>query len=211
MNTIIDISRPLHNGMPVWPGDEPFAASWSGRIADGDTCNVGRMTLSLHCGTHIDAPFHIDDDGRRISQSDVESPDTLEPFVGSAQVISVVGVPTVTVDHLQSRVEPGVRRLILRTDSFPIGSFNRSYTWLGTGAAALLAELGVVLVGIDTPSVDAFDSEHLETHRILAGAGIFIVEGLDLTRAPDGIYELVVLPLRLAGMDASPTRAILRR
>lgn len=211
MDTIVDISRPLHNGMPAWPGDEPFAATWSGRIAEGDPCNVGRITLSLHCGTHIDAPYHIDDDGMRISSSDATSADHLEPFVGPAQVISVVGVPTVTAEHLRLRLEPGVRRVLLRTDSFPVGSFNRSFVWLGAGAAQMLVDQGVVLVGIDTPSVDAFDSEYLETHRILAGAGVYIVEGLDLMQVSDGMYELVVLPLRLSGMDASPARAILKR
>lgn len=210
MTLIFDISRPLHDGMPVWPGDAPFETGWSGRIAEGEMCNVGRMSLSLHCGTHLDAPYHIVDDGGRIAGSGSRQPASLRPFVGDAQVISQIGEPVVTVDALRARFQAGASRVLLRTDSFPVGQFNRKYTWLSPDAARFLADAGVVLIGIDTPSVDPFDSERLEAHHVLATAGVYILEGLDLSRIDDGIYELIALPLRLVDMDASPVRAVLR-
>ena len=210
MSTIIDISRPLHTGMAVWPGDAPFESGWTGRIADGESCNVGKVSLSLHCGTHVDAPYHIDDNGRRIAGGHSASPDPLDAFIGEAQVVSLIGEPVVTADPLRARLQTGMKRLLLRTDSFPVGQFNRKYTWLSPDAARFLVDSRVTLIGIDTPSVDPFDSERLETHRVLAAAGVYILEGLDLSRVRDGHYELVALPLRLSGMDASPVRAILR-
>ena len=211
MESIIDISRPLYNGMPVWPGDAPFMTTWTGRIAGGDTGNVGSMSLSLHSGTHLDAASHTLASARPIAATGEQAPDDLNPFIGCAQVIHMMGASVVTADALRKIVAPGILRVLLRTDSFPIGEFTSAFTWIESNAAKLLAELGVSLIGIDTPSVDAFQSERLETHKVLATAGIYILEGLDLSRVDAGLYELVALPLRLCGMDASPVRAVLRR
>jgi arylformamidase len=202
---IHDISLPLREGLPGWPGDTPyrFRLSWS--KAEGATVNVGEVTTSIHIGTHIDAPFHFLDGGATVDAL------SLGPFLGPARVVDVRGIPLIRVEDLSTVDLAGTPRLLLRTDGWLDHSrFPESIPVLDRDVPAYLSEQGVILLGLDVPSVDAIDSKELPIHHALGSSGIAILESVDLSRVEPGVYELIALPLKLAGADGSPVRAILR-
>jgi arylformamidase len=203
---LIDVSPSLSTGTPVWPGDQPLSIRWTQRLIDGDSTNLSAITLTPHLGAHADAPLHLFDGGR-----DMEA-FGLKPFIGPAMVVDVFRWgPQITARHLDELDLAGVERLLLRTRS-PRASEGvpPDPAHLTADAADVIAGAGLLLVGIDTPSVDAAAALGLPVHRRLLAAGIAILEGLDLALAPPGRYELLALPLRLAGVEASPVRAVLR-
>lgn len=204
---LIDISRKLNSSIAVWPGDTPFALQQSLAIAAGDSVNLTTLTLSAHTGTHVDAPLHFTADGAAIDQLG------LEPYWGEAQVATVrkpVG-PLLPEDlaHVDLRKAP---RLLVRSAAslLPQDRFPAEFVYPTPELAEALAAAGIVLYGADAPSMDHVDSKDLPGHHALLGNGIAILEGLDLRVPPDGVYELVALPLRIAGGDGSPVRAVLR-
>ena len=208
--TLLDISRPLHFTLAPWPGDTPFEHRLTWRIADGGSCNVGALAMGTHNGTHADAPFHYLADGASI--------DALDPalFVGPAVVADVTNAGwTVTREALAEAAallrEGNVPRLLLKTGAWPDSTrFPARLPLLAPDVPAWLGELGVRLLGLDVPSVDSIDSKDLLVHHRLADAGICIIESLDLAAVAAGVYELIALPLRIVGGDASPIRAVLR-
>jgi arylformamidase len=206
--TIIDISQPISPETAVFPGDTPFSREWVMRIEDGSSCNVSTMRMSVHCGTHTDAPLHFD--GRGADMASVD----LDPYIGPCRVIEVRGAgdpPLVPAVELTADRLRGVRRVLLRTsDRSGWDRFDPTFTAVGPQAAQALVRAGVVLVGIDTPSVDHADSKDLAGHHVLLRGGVAILENLDLSRVEPGDYELIALPLRIVGSDSSPVRAILR-
>jgi len=196
----IDVSRPLTSATPVWPGDRAFQIE---RLRMGET-TVSSFSASCHVGTHVDAPCHLD-----ASAGGVESI-PLERLIGPAEVIAVAA-HVVAPEHLPSGAHPATPRVLLRTDSHPLDAP------IGPGFAALdarlvhwLADRGVVLVGIDTPSVDPFSSDDLPAHRALRARGMTWIEGLWLGGIAPGRYQLVALPMAIVGADAAPVRAALR-
>jgi len=200
-----DITRPLHSGMPVWPGDTPAEFDFSLTKAGGSSVNVGRWRLSAHTGTHADAPYHYNDAGARL--------DALPPelYVGPARVVDVRGHARLTPALLAGHDFTGTPRVLFRTDTWTDPArFPGSWPVLTPDAPAWLAARGVRLVGMDVPSVDQIDSKDLPIHHALDAAGIVILENLDLAAIPPGRYELIALPLRVRGGDGSPVRAILR-
>jgi arylformamidase len=202
---IHDISLPLREGLPGWPGDTPyrFRLSWS--KAEGATVNVGEVTTSIHIGTHVDAPFHFLDGGATVDAL------SLDPFLGPARVVDARGLPLIRVENLSTVDLAGTPRLLLRTDGWPDHSrFAESIPVLDRDVPAYLSERGVILLGLDVPSVDAIDSKDLPIHHALGSSGIAILESVDLSRVEPGVYELIALPLKLGGADGSPVRAILR-
>ena len=206
---LIDISRPLHPGAPHWPGDCPTAFHLNARIAAGASCNVGQLTLSVHNGTHADAPFHYNDRGATIDGLD------LARFVGPARVIDARGCEALTGGLLADLGAPefaAAPRLLFRTDAWgDPDRFPSGWPLLDPGLPAWLAARGVTLVGLDVPSVDELTSRDLPRHHRLDAAGLLILESLDLRGVEPGVYELIALPLRLRGADGSPVRAVLRR
>jgi arylformamidase len=201
---LLDITRPVRAGMPVWPGDAPCRLRWTARRDAGDAANVAELCLSVHTGTHVDAPHHVLDEGARIGAL---APET---FVGPALVVEAGGLPAIGVDLVAGlRLEAG-DRVLFRTGCWRGDEFPAAFPALHPEAAGLLRSRGVRLVGTDAPSVDPFDSAELPAHRVLLGAGIPILENLLLDGAEPGRYELVALPLRLEEADASPVRALLR-
>ncbi len=206
---LIDISRPLYPGSPHWPGDRPTAFHLNARIADGASCNVGELRLSVHNGTHADAPFHYNDRGATIDGLD------LARFVGPARVIDARGRDALTVDLLAdlSVAElAAAPRLLFRTDAWgDPDAFPAAWPLLDPALPAWLAARGVGLVGLDVPSVDELTSKDLPRHHRMDAAGLLILESLDLRAVAPGVYELIALPLRLRGADGSPVRAVLRR
>lgn len=204
---IHDISRPVSKGIPVWPGDTPYDFSFVARIADGAAVNVGRVEMSVHTGAHVDAPLHFAD-----GEADIASV-PLERYVGPCVVAdarpTARGIrPDDLPEGLAAALE-GAPRLLLRSYAERPGGFDEGMAHATVELAGWLADRGVVLLGLDTDSMDAFESKELPAHRALLAGGIAILEGIDLSAVRPGIYDLVALPLRLAGADASPVRAVL--
>jgi arylformamidase len=208
---IHDISQPLSPATAVFPGDTPFSAKWVARLAEGASCNVSAIAMSVHCGTHTDAPCHFDDAGLDMASV------ALEPYIGRCRVLDVRGAgdPPLIPPHALTRdVLEGAERVLFRTrdasDPSDASVFDPHFTAVGPAAARVLVEAGVLLVGIDTPSMDFATSKDLPTHHVLYRGGVAILENLDLSAVEPGDYELVALPLKIVGSDSSPVRAILR-
>jgi arylformamidase len=206
MGRIWDITQTLRPGIPVWPGDTPYEATrtWS----HGPDCpvNVSRVTFSTHTGAHADAPFHYDPDGKTAEAVD------LTPYLGPCRVIdarSARGV--VEPEDIAHALDGAPPRILLRTyAAFPALSWRSDFVAVSPRAIALLAARGAILIGIDSPSMDPETSKELAAHHAIRHAGMAILEGLVLDDVPPGDYELIALPLPLAGLDSSPVRAILR-
>lgn len=202
---LYDITLPVDERLAGWPGDAPYRFTWTCRIEDGSAVNLGEVAMSIHTGTHADAPLHFTDAGPAIDQVD------LGAYVGPALVVDVSGIREIGADDL-TRAGPSVLpRVLLKTGGWPDHArFPESIPTLTEGAVEWLASRGVALLGVDVPSVDALDSKDLPNHHALRRRGIAILESLDLSEVPPGSYELIALPLRLVGADGSPVRAMLR-
>lgn len=205
--TLIDISRTLTPSLAVWPGDTPFERRVQLAMHDGASVNLSTLTLSSHTGAHVDAPFHVQREGVTIERL------ALEPYWGPAQVVTVAkAAGPLTVEDFQHVVLTLAPRLLVRSagGSGPHDVFPAEFVYPAPELAGVLAEAGIILYGSESPSTDHADSKDLPGHHALLNAGIAILEGLDLCAAPDGVYELVALPLKIAGGDGSPVRAALR-
>ncbi|AJY69575.1 MULTISPECIES: cyclase family protein [Geobacter] len=203
---IIDITVPLSPDLPVYPGDPPFSLEPVARVARGDGANVSRITLGTHAGTHIDVPRHLRDDGASVDQV------PLDLLTGKARVLELRDVTAIGRRELAHLPVKGEERIILKTANSRLWShagFRDSYASLTPDGARYLAEAGTRLVGIDYLSIGPFGNE-TEVHRILLDAGILILEGLNLIGVEPGHYELLCLPLKIAGGDGAPARALLR-
>jgi arylformamidase len=199
-----DISVATSPTTPEWPGDTPFACGWSWRISEGASVNVSAVTCSPHVGTHADAPLHVRDGG---DPSDLLPVDA---FVGPAFVLGVGAEPRDLGPEIESQVPPGTVRLLLRTGaSIASGVFPPDWPALTEDAARRLAGRGLRLLGVDAPSVDRRESKSLAVHHALFDGGACVLENLDLRGVPDGPHQLLALPLRWAGLDAAPVRALL--
>jgi len=201
---IYDISISLRPDMAVWPGDPAFGAEPACSIAAGAHCNVTKLHMTSHTGTHVDAPLHFIDGAQSVDQID------LQRLVGPAEVLDCTGMKSVTAAALRGRIKPEVIPL-LKTDASAMGDgqpFREDYVALAEDAARYLAEAGVKAVGVDYLSVAPF-KDGVPVHRVLLGAGIIAIEGLRLAAVPPGNYTLACLPLRIKKCDGAPARAIL--
>jgi arylformamidase len=206
--TIIDITHPTRPGMAVWPGNEPPVFSWTLRIGvDGSVCNVSRVAVGTHTGTHLDAPLHFEPDGLAVDQLD------LDILVGPARVVHLPDVDLIGLADVQTLDLEGCERVLFRTRNEELGTetFAEDYVAIAPDAARYLVELGVRLVGVDYLSVEPFhhDDEWCTHHHFLRN-GVIPLEGLNLRDVAPGDYELIALPLRLEGLEGAPVRAILR-
>jgi arylformamidase len=205
-----DISPPVQVGAPVFPGDTPFQMAWPARIGPGCPVNVSTLTLSPHTGAHADAPLHYDDAGAPIGLLD------LAPYLGPCRVVHAIGCgPLVLWAHIAHACGPQAAplppRVLVRTYArAPLDAFDTALAAYAPDTIERLADLGVLLVGIDTASVDPADSKPLESHQVLRRRGLRVLENLVLDDVPEGDYELIALPLKLVTADASPVRAVLR-
>ena len=204
MPRLIDISPLLSERLRVWPGDVPFERPVGRRHEDGTGCALSSIRTTLHVGAHADAPGHTRPDGRAIHEL------PLEIFHGPCQVLEVDVRRGARIRPSDLRTPVRAPRVLFRTGTFPDPeAFTTDFAAFSVELADALAAAGVVLAGIDTPSVDLFDDPDLAAHRALARHGIVNVEGLVLENAPAGLYTLAAFPLRLEGADASPVRAVL--
>ncbi len=202
---VIDISRRLVNGMPVWPGDTPFHYEVSWSKAESGSVNVGSLSMSTHTGTHVDAPFHFDDNGNRIIDLD------LELYIGPARIVDMTGKKSIGAKDLKKIDLEGVKRVLFRTLSWQNPDvFPDEIPHLEADLGPFLADKGIRLIGVDVPSVDPIDSKDLLAHHSLNENGIHILESIVLDEVEPGDYELIALPLPLVEGDGSPVRAILR-
>lgn len=206
---IHDISVALRHGGLVYPGNPPISITAQQAISQGAGANVSRLDFGSHTGTHVDAPKHFFDDGAGVDSL------ALDVLMGPARLIAFTdAVMSIGEAELRQRDLSGVTRVLFKTRNSAFlasGSteFVKDYTYVAPDGAAYLASLGVRLVGVDYLSVEQFHSGHHRTHRTLLAQGIVIVEGLSLSEVPAGDYELVCLPLKLAGLDGAPARAVL--
>jgi arylformamidase len=202
---LIDISPPLTVRTAVWPGDTEYRLEWVARMERGASCNVSALHTTPHLGAHADGPLHFAVDGAAVGAVD------LEPYVGRCRVVDVTGARVVDEEAMFGIELYGVERLLFKTGTFPdFEQWNTDFAWIDAALARRLCRMGVKLLGIDTPSVDAFDSKDLPTHHVLLETGVRNLEGLDLSGVEAGDYELIALPLRLLDADSSPVRAVLR-
>jgi arylformamidase len=202
----IDISQILNDKIPVWPGDTPFQYKVSWGMEESGSVNVGQVTMSTHTGTHIDAPFHFDNEGKKVIDLD------LNLYMGPAQVIHLEQPASIGMKELENVSLQGVKRLLIKTDAWTDKKvFPESIPAIEPELAAYLAEQGVQLLGLDLPSVDPLDSKELHAHHQLNSHGIHILEGLVLDGIDPGDYELAALPLPFEQADGSPVRAVIRK
>ena len=208
MTTLIDISRKLESGIAVWPGDTSYQLATVMSIDDGASVNVTTLTLSVHTGTHVDAPRHFLQDGTPLDQVE------LLPYWGNAQVVTIKdqkGGPLTPADfaHIDLTLAPRVLIHSQASHADPT-QFQKEIRYPSPELGAFLASQGIILFGTDAASVDHVDSKSLLGHKGLADNRVAILEGLDLSQVTDGVYELVALPLRIVGGDGSPVRAVLK-
>jgi len=201
-----DISQTLRPGLPVWPGDTAFQSSPRWSIGDGSPVNVARFETTTHAGTHADAPLHYHAAGADSAST------PLGPYLGRCRVVDARGLGgVIDAGFVGEVVAAPPPRVLFRTyDAFPRDRWRGDFTTVAAAAIEALARAGVRLVGIDSPSLDPQESKTMDAHRAVLAADMRILEGLVLDDVPPGDYELIALPLKLAGLDASPVRAILR-
>ncbi|GAB4399935.1 MAG: cyclase family protein [Anaerolineales bacterium] len=203
-----DITLPLSNLLPTWPGDPRPVIERFARMEDGSPANVSQISMSAHTGTHVDAPYHFVKDGETVERM------SLKMLIGRAYVLDVSYVDQITAETLNNaEIPPRTRRLLFKTRNsnhwaYGHRDFDENYVSIMPDAAQLLVERGVRLVGVDYLSVAPFN-DPAPTHQILLGAGVIIVEGLDLSGVSEGRYTLYCLPLKLLGADGAPARAVL--
>lgn len=203
---LYDISPPIRMGTPVWPGDTEYAEARTASIAPGCPVNVSQVTMSTHTGSHADAPFHYDENGKTVGQMD------LGRYIGPCRVVHAIGVsPLIEPEHVAGHLEPGVARVLFRTyERAPVETWDSDFTAIAPATIELLHEKGVILVGLDTPSLDPQESKTLDSHMAVRRHGMSVLETLVLDQVPAGDYELIALPLKLMDLDAAPVRAVLR-
>jgi len=202
-----DISPPLHEGSPVFPGDARFTQRWAATIGPACPVNVSTLTLSPHTGAHADAPLHYDADGQAVGTLD------LAPYLGPCRVIHAIGAsPFIEWRHVAHAVDAGLpARVLVRTyERMPQAQWDDALAAYAPQTIERLADLGVTLVGIDTASIDPASSKTLDSHQVIRRRGLRVLENLVLDDVPEGDYELIALPLKLTTADASPVRAVLR-
>ena len=206
MPRIYDISPPVGPASPVFPGDTAYQQLWTATLAPGCPVNVSALTLSPHLGAHADAPLHYDPTGAAVGALD------LLPYLGPCRVIHAIAPgPLIEWHHLAHALKNLPPRLLVRTyQRMPIDQWDPNLSAFAPETLERLADLGVLLVGIDSASIDPADSKTLPSHQVIRQRGLRVLENLVLDDIPEGDYELIALPLKLMLADASPVRAILR-
>jgi arylformamidase len=205
----IDVSVPLRSGMPHWPDNPAVRIERRLDIDRGDPANVSEMSLGSHTGTHMDAPLHFIADGKGLDEME------LAATIGPARVIEIEDERAVGVTELEDKGIDAGQRVLFKTRNsayaWESDAFVKDFVYISAEAARYLASARVRTVGIDYLSVGGYERDGEETHRALLDAGIWVIEGLDLSPVAPGDYELVCLPLKVLKSDGAPARAVLRR
>ncbi len=205
---IYDISLMISPNMPTWPGDPTLVLERVKKIEEGSHSNVSRLDLSVHTGTHVDAPYHFIANGKTVDNL------SLSHLTGRVYVSYLPNVAQITAEVLErAEIPPRTRRILFKTRNSDIWarhelSFQTNFVAITPDGADFLVKRGIKLVGVDYLSVAPYGDSQA-THQILLGAGVVVVEGVDLSQVPPGRYTLYCLPLKLVGSDGAPARAIL--
>ena len=204
----IDISVPIYSGMVHWPDDPAVRIEHIQDLSRGDAANVSRLELGAHTGTHMDAPRHFLADGAGLDEL------PLDATIGPARVIPIAHPQAILSAELEPHRLRAGERVLFRTNNsercWKNSQFVEDFVYISAAAAQYLVQRQVRTVGIDYLSVGGYLHDGVETHQILLGAGVWLIEGLNLAAVEPGAYELVCLPLRVVGADGAPARAILR-
>jgi len=207
MRKFIDISVTLKSGMVHWPGDPPIRIKRSMNIDRGDQANVSHMNMGSHTGTHMDAPLHFIKRGIGLDRM------PLEATIGPARVIHIRDKESIKPEELKKhKIRKGERILFRTVNSnrcWRSESFKKDFVYISKEAARYLAKCGIRTVGIDYLSIGGFYKDGLETHQALLKAGIWAIEGLNLSKVKQGRYNLICLPLKVFKSDGAPARAVL--
>jgi len=204
---VYDISRTVSPTLAVWPGDASYQFTHVMRLDDGESVNLTTLTLSAHTGSHADAPYHYEKTGAHPADL------SLAPYLGPAHVVTIERQHGGIVPSDFNRHDlTGMQRLLIHTwvSDLPDHQWSENFPYPTVELIDWLAEWGVVLLGLDSPSVDDFNSTELPCHHRLHKHAILNLENLCLKGVPDNVYELIALPLKLAGVCGSPVRAVLR-
>ena len=205
MRAIWDISPPIAPETPAFPGDVPYSQTWTARLGPGCPINLSAITMSPHLGAHADAPLHYGAGAATIGSLD------LEPYLGPCRVIHAIDRgPLIRPEHLAHAAAGLPPRVLVRTCTVAPTAWSAVFSAFAPDTISWLAGQGVRLVGIDSQSVDPADSKTLDSHHQLLANDVRVLENLVLDAVPAGDYELIALPLKLVGADASPVRAVLR-
>ncbi|PBB06534.1 MULTISPECIES: arylformamidase [Salimicrobium] len=201
----IDISRPLNAHISTWPEDTPYSYRRTVTKKESGSVNIGEITMSVHTGTHIDAPFHFDNEGKRVNDLDINV------YIGRTKVVDCRGFEAIGAEAFEDTDLENVGRVLIKTDAFPDSTiFPEEIPYLKPEVAEFFKEKNIRLVGVDVPSVDPMDSETLDAHHALFSNGVHILENADLREVESGLYDLSALPLALEEADGSPVRAVLK-
>ena len=208
-STWIDISVPLRNGMVHWPGDPPVTITKTKDMAHGDSCTVSTLDMGSHTGTHMDAPGHFIRSARGIDAM------PFEVTVGPARVLEIRDPVSIKLEELRRYGIRRGERILFKTQNsakrWKRDTFSEDFVAISQEAARFLAQRKLRCVGVDYLSVGGYHDDGVVIHRTLLGAGIWIIEGLNLSRVRAGRYELICLPLKIVGGDGAPARAIIRK
>ena len=205
-----DVSVLISDELPVWPGDPDISLKRTSSLDRGDNANVTEINMGVHTGTHIDAPFHFEPDGKTIEQLPIET------LIGPCHVVEMLDVKeSIGLSELEKLNLEGVVRILFKTRNSKCWEkgekeFQRDFVHISEQGAKFLIEQGVKLVGIDYLSIEQFDSHDHAIHHLLLRNQVIIIEGLNLSGVAMGEYELIALPLKLKGADGGPARVVLR-
>ena len=207
---IYDISLTINSTLPVWPGDAPILIERTQKMEEGAIANLSRMSMGVHTGTHVDAPYHfLGGDAPTVEKLN------LQTLNGRAYVLHIPDEIDMITDKIleEANIPPRTRRLLIRTKNSklwetPNQAFQEDFVALDKSAAQYLVEKNIRLIGVDYLSVAPFN-EPIPTHQILLKSNVVIIEGLDLSKVSQGRYTLHCLPLKIDGADGAPARAIL--
>ena len=204
----IDVSVPLHSGMVHWPDNPPVHIERMMDMDDGDACNVSKLSLGVHTGTHVDAPIHFIAAGIGIDRAPVGA------LIGPARVLAIADPESIKVEQIEPYgIQPGERILFKTRNSarcWQTDDFFDDFVYVSQDAARYLAAHQVQTVGVDYLSVGGYYKDGRETHQALLSAGIWVIEGLNLDAVQPGTYEMICLPLKITGGDGAPARAVLQ-
>ena len=208
LNSWIDISLTIHPGMPYWPDNPAVSIEPSQCLAHGDVCNVSKLTIGTHTGTHVDGINHFIKDGLGIDKM------PLDATIGKARVIEIKDDKQIKVVELEPHNIQAGERILFKTRNSEVAlksaKFVENFVHISTEAAQYLAQKQVRTVGVDYLSVGGYQGNVVEVHHALLGSGIWAIEGLNLSQVEPGEYELICLPIKLKDGDAGLARAILR-
>ena len=199
---LVDISRSVSPATAVWPGDQAVEWTWTTQLENDASVNLGALCLSTHVGSHVDAPYHVDEEGGTTDDL------PLSAFVGPARVVSAEGASSIRPAHVDGVSED---RILFKTEASRLSDdeWPESITPVAPATIQCLGETGATLIGTDAPSVDPLESTALPAHHALVDTGLVNLEGLCLENVSPGSYYLMALPLKISQADAAPVRAVL--